>query len=84
MHVCGIFDTLEKRSSDGISISPTNSVCDLITDDCKQVMWCSTMTYASSSSRLASHGQLFSCCELGLIYCHDSHFWSAINLERHD
>ena len=38
-------DTLEKRSSDGISINPTNSACNLITDDYKQAIECSAMTH---------------------------------------
>ena len=54
---------------------------DLITDDCKQVVECSTMARGISSSRLASHDRLFRGCELGLIHYHNIHFDSAINLE---
>ena len=73
--------TLEKRSSDGISISPTNSPCNLITDDCKEAIECSTMAFAISSSRLASRDRLFCSCKLLPIYYHNSHFESEINLE---
>ena len=47
--------TLEMGFSDGISISPTNSACNLITDNCNQAIESSTMVRAVASLTVTDH-----------------------------